>query len=1555
MAAAELSNNRIEFNRVYPNVFPSVQQFIITLILLVLCHARSLAVTGATVPWTTVEAETMTVNGVILGPSYAPNVVAAESSGRRYAQLSSTGHYVQFTAAAAANSLVVRYSVPDAAGGGGVDYTISLYKNGAFIGKLLVTSKYSWLYGAYPFVNTPGSGSPRNFYDEVRTNGVSISPGDVIKLQKDVGDTAPTYVIDLVDLEDVAAPLSQPANSLSIMSYGAAGNGTADDTTALINCISAANAAGKITWLPAGKYRITQNISLASNTKIQGAGMWHTTLLGDPAFYPFPGNRVQLSGNGGNIQLADFAIVGCLAYRSDTEANDGIGGAFGTGSTISRLWIEHTKTGIWVVNSQGLVVSDCRFRNTIADGLNFSVGMRGSVATNCTARGTGDDCFAIWPATYLAAAYTPGLNTIRNCTAQSPWLANGLAIYGAESNVIEDSIAQDTTYGCGILISTTFTVSHSFSGTTRAQRSFINRCGGNDPGFSWRGAVQLCLDNKSLTGVNLNNLLVTNSASDGVSIIAPGSNTGTGVGTLANAIMSNVTIPNYGLGTAGRHGLWARSDTIGSMTVSNCTIVEFQDASANFAFNFVTSSVPVTIQTSPIGRTFSADGTNYTSSQTFNWLYGTAHTIGTTSPQTVGGTQYVWTAWSDAGAMSHSVTSSVPMTNTASFSTQYFLTMSASAGGSVSPSSRWTNSGTVVGITATASNGFVFAGWSGSGAGSYSGTNNPAVVTMNGAITQTANFTAAQSPQAAILSYLQQPTAVFQSASITPAVQVRALDTNGSPVVGASIAIALASGAGTISGTLTQATDASGIAQFSNLSFNQPGPKTLTASALSGAASPTNSTSFLVVGPATALVFSTQPGSATAGSPFVQQPVLKTVDSYGTPSTSGLPANLTVSVSLSNGVGTLTGTAAYNIGTGGSNGVVNFMDLGISLAGSNYQLVAATLGGSVTPPVASMNIWLDASVATSVQTNASGLVTNWLDNSGFNNHFSTTIGSGGNGIRYTNTTANGLRTVTFNATGVNVGTELKNSTYTNTSKTVSVFVVARKTLPGTNEGAYQHVFATWAGGANPDYADVGSYSLDYNISNTTPRVIRGCCSSYVDNNCPAFDPSAGLHVIQYVADGLGSNGIWLATASGRTQGNGPLSGNISSNFNIVASTVGGGMINGTTINNPFAGSVAEVLVYSTALNPSDRVLVENYLTNKWLGAEVPGLLAAAVSAPFNVAPAPISVTVQPDVPGRAFTVDSVSYTNAQMFSWPPGSVHMIAAPSPQSGGAGVQYVWSSWSDGGAISHNVSPTSNTIYTVSFTTQFYLTMNSSSGGNASPASGWVNSNSPVSLTASSDVGFAFTNWTGVGTGSYSGTNPTPVITMNSAVTQTAAFELIPTRVLELSGALNFGSVNVGSSSNRLLTISNAGNATLTVNFVTQPVGFTGGWSGTIPPGGATNVTVAFAPLAAIAYTGNLVVVSDATSGTNEFGVSGIGVNAPPSAQSIVAITVVAGTGVTITYNTTPGYAYHLETATNLHSPVWQLIEGSTTNASGSQISFTDTNSPDANLRIYRTSSP
>lgn len=547
---------------------------------------------GATIPWTTYEAEQMKTNGTVLGPSYTPFRVETESSGQRCVKLNAKHQYVEFTATVKANSMVIRYSLPDKKEGGGKGATLGIYKNGKRLQQQKISSRYAWLYGKYPFTNNPDSGKPRNFYDEIRIKNISIAKGDVIRIQRDdnAADDAEYCIIDLADLEAIPPPLKAPANSLSITDKRFAGSDSSDYTEAFKKCIAMAAETGKTVWIPAGTFTITGDIVLPSNVTVQGAGMWYSTLAGDETLYTDAGKRVRLKGAGTNIHLSDFAIIGRLNYRNDNEPNDGIVGSYGTGSTISRLWIEHTKVGMWIENSKNLLVENCRLRNTIADGINFCVGMNGSVIQNCTTRGTGDDCFAIWPAVFSKQDYAPGHNLITHCTGQLPFLANGAAVYGGESNAIQNCLFSDISPGCAILISTTFptedsskNIHNNFSGTTLVENCAIKASGGFDHEWGWRAAVQICLDKRSISGIQINNLTIENSLSDGLSVIAK--NRGEKICVLSNAVLKNIKITTYGIGAKGKHGLWIDSTAHGSLTLIASQISELKNDSKNVAIH----------------------------------------------------------------------------------------------------------------------------------------------------------------------------------------------------------------------------------------------------------------------------------------------------------------------------------------------------------------------------------------------------------------------------------------------------------------------------------------------------------------------------------------------------------------------------------------------------------------------------------------------------------------------------------------------------------------------------------------------------------------------------------------------------------------------------------------------------------------------------------------------------------------------------------------------------------------------------------------------------------
>ena len=503
-----------------------------------ICSGSARAGIGADMPWTTYEAEDMKTTGTVLGPKYAPYLVETESSGQKCVKLVAAAEYVEFTAQSPANALVVRYSLPDAPNGGGINSTLSLYQNGKLVKKIPITSRYSWLYGKYPFTNDPKAGKPRNFYDEFRLKDLAFAKGDVIRLQK-TDDDAPYCIVDLVDLEQVAPPLAAPANSLSVTEFGAGGTGETDDTEALRNCIAEAMKQGKIVWVPAGDYKLTGDIVLPSDVTVQGAGMWHTTFVGDPELYGQPDRRVRFKLTGNNIHLADFAIIGKLNYRNDSEQNDGIFGAELQNSTISRIWVEHTKVGMWFYVCSNMVVDGCRMRDTLADGINFCVDTRNMVVQNCTTRGTGDDCFAMWPAASDQVLFNrhprPAPMFFATARASCRSLPTAGAIYGGANNRIEDCLFQDISPGCGILISSTFptadesgNIDNNFSGTTVVRDCELIRCGGYDHDWAWRAAFQICMDRRSISGLDISNVNIKDSMSDGFSIVAPGQQTRAG-------------------------------------------------------------------------------------------------------------------------------------------------------------------------------------------------------------------------------------------------------------------------------------------------------------------------------------------------------------------------------------------------------------------------------------------------------------------------------------------------------------------------------------------------------------------------------------------------------------------------------------------------------------------------------------------------------------------------------------------------------------------------------------------------------------------------------------------------------------------------------------------------------------------------------------------------------------------------------------------------------------------------------------------------------------------
>ncbi|GAA2966856.1 right-handed parallel beta-helix repeat-containing protein [Streptomyces enissocaesilis] len=442
---------------------------------------------GATLPFTTYEAEAGTFKGSAVGPDRTYLTVASEASGRKAVKLTQTGDYVEVKLTKPANAINLRYSLPDSSDGKGIDATLSAYADGKALPDLRLTSRYAWVYGAYPYTNNPGEGQGHRFFDETRINfGQTLPAGTVLRLQKDTGDTASSYTVDLIEAEETGAAAILPSGYVSARDLGVTPGGQ-DVTAALNTALNTAKSQGKGLFLPAGIYKISDHINL-SGVKLRGAGVWHTVLRGT-------GLKGGLFGQGGTSTVENLTIDGENTVRDDAGGHAAIEGNFGTGSVIKDVWIQHTKVGLWISGpTTGLKASDLRIRNTYADGVNLHGAVKDTVISNSSIRGTGDDALAMWSD---GAAVTN--SAFRNNTVQLPTLANGAAVYGGSGNSVENNLISDTVVAAaGITVSTRF--GEPFSGTTTVSGNLLRRTGSMEVNWNAKlGALWVYADRYDIT------------------------------------------------------------------------------------------------------------------------------------------------------------------------------------------------------------------------------------------------------------------------------------------------------------------------------------------------------------------------------------------------------------------------------------------------------------------------------------------------------------------------------------------------------------------------------------------------------------------------------------------------------------------------------------------------------------------------------------------------------------------------------------------------------------------------------------------------------------------------------------------------------------------------------------------------------------------------------------------------------------------------------------------------------------------------------------------------
>ena len=300
---------------------------------------------------------------------------------------------------------------------------------------------------------------------------------------------------------------------------------------------------------------------------------------------------------------------------------------------------------------------------------------------------------------------------------------------------------------------------------------------------------------------------------------------------------------------------------------------------------------------------------------------------------------------------------------------------------------------------------------------------------------------------------------------------------------------------------------------------------------------------------------------------------------------------------------------------------------------------------------------------------------------------------------------------------------------------------------------------------------------------------------------------AGNGTNSYAGDGGSATSAWLSYPQGVAVDS---SGNlyIADTGNARVRRVSGGIITTVAGNGTWSFSGDGGSATSAELNYPGGVAVDSsgniYIADTY-NNRIRELTPAAT----------VNVTSSPS--GLKVIVDGTSYTTPQLFVWTPGSNHTFNA-STQSGGTGTQLV-----PVGAfpVNQSFSNTSSAqTFNVNFTTQYYLTTSASTGGTISPPSGWYNSGSGVSVSATPGSGYNFAGFSGALTG----TTTPQTVTMSAPESVTANFTL---------QTVNFtvsGTVTVGGAGLTGVTINVNGSETLLAT-----TGFSGSYSFTLAGGG------------------------------------------------------------------------------------------------------------------------
>jgi hypothetical protein len=283
---------------------------------------------------------------------------------------------------------------------------------------------------------------------------------------------------------------------LNVKDYGALGNGSNNDQTAIQNALNAANTQGKGLYFPAGTYLHSGTLS-ATSVHINGAG-WNLTNIrstsgtGDVAIQMF----------GANVKLSNVTVS--TAY-SGARMFAGWNAAVFINPSANNFHVDHVlvsgSPSIGILNWGGKngKITNCSVISSLADAIHNTNKANNILVDRCYTNNCEDDGIAC--VSYQGdGGITYNITATNNCIRNTPH-GRSMSVVGGQDVTYENNYCSNVALAAGMIIATE--PSYTTYGVLRAtvlNSTFVNAGGtttGHSVGFftapnSWSGTINDC-------------------------------------------------------------------------------------------------------------------------------------------------------------------------------------------------------------------------------------------------------------------------------------------------------------------------------------------------------------------------------------------------------------------------------------------------------------------------------------------------------------------------------------------------------------------------------------------------------------------------------------------------------------------------------------------------------------------------------------------------------------------------------------------------------------------------------------------------------------------------------------------------------------------------------------------------------------------------------------------------------------------------------------------------------------------------------------------------------